>query len=988
MPDPTFDELLSAYLDGETSPAESELVERLLESTDPVIAQETKRRLDALARVSDALRSLPVERAPVELAPSIRLRTEREQLLASLPPTSAAASEPSVAASPASASVKPTDAGPRRWKTWVAVVGSLAATACAVALAIRPFAWNRWQGEPGPHATMARAERSEALHGWHDSDSGYMFETASRNPAPIDESTAAATASSPVLSDPSGENSKAMEDRELSFSKKMANPVSRDRETAGSRPGNFELADTFRKPSAESAKVVSERLAGAPNARRAPFGKQLMEGGGMGSGAGAPGLPGRVAAGKAMPRPAAAAMEAGSVEAPASSVAPSGLMANNAPGGFIVPPRVGIGQIVPYFSNVEGKIAVIEMQVLDFEEAVGGFRVLLQENGVPSVDTSVAMGDADVNDVPASDFVDLPEGERRKANVPLAPADRRSPANTKGNENDRPAAATAPSPPRSEVAGGVTTRKSQNDAPATGPAAAADSLRQKTSNALPVAGGTQPQAPETYVLYVDAPPEQIIAAYEQLLSVGNGGILNGIFRNPVAFEESADEGALRDRDAALDAPAPNAARPDTRRNVAAKDDNPTGSPATKGIRSDAKNESVANSRARPSVTDEKPADKRLAEGQSDSDGLPPLATREAADESNFALSPSQEQQVVSRLNRFYRVRSLRENEAESGKAEPEPVEGFGRLMEGTSGKSRSTNGQEAARKSDSVSKPDTSEKRQPAPAAVSAPPPAPSLKTPQPALGGTNGKPSPKASPESVEAKKESQRVPSDNPRGTVKSAEDKSPAQLFPSPFPALTQQSERKPRSGHGEDSVRAQGREGFSAGPAFAEIPGEPLPGGRAFQYGFRVPLDQSIVGNNLNPPSKEAGVSSAKPEESANRATTSEFGRKGDNARDERAFNLPRGGYAGDRNVNRYGNSGLRSSSGPEAEGAPNADEARGQRTSARGLGRTATPPSDKASGPADAAPSVKVLFIFQRVPAPPATTTEPAAAPTKPPADRK
>jgi anti-sigma factor RsiW len=57
-----FDELLSAYLDGEVSPEERAAVERRLEQS-PALRE----TLDELSEVGDLIRSLPLARAPVDL---------------------------------------------------------------------------------------------------------------------------------------------------------------------------------------------------------------------------------------------------------------------------------------------------------------------------------------------------------------------------------------------------------------------------------------------------------------------------------------------------------------------------------------------------------------------------------------------------------------------------------------------------------------------------------------------------------------------------------------------------------------------------------------------------------------------------------------------------------------------------------------------------------------------------------------------------------
>jgi hypothetical protein len=69
-------ELLSADYDGETSPEEHAIVERLLETS-----SEARRELDEIGALSELLHSIPRQSAPVELAPSVLHRAEHESLL-------------------------------------------------------------------------------------------------------------------------------------------------------------------------------------------------------------------------------------------------------------------------------------------------------------------------------------------------------------------------------------------------------------------------------------------------------------------------------------------------------------------------------------------------------------------------------------------------------------------------------------------------------------------------------------------------------------------------------------------------------------------------------------------------------------------------------------------------------------------------------------------------------------------------------------------
>jgi hypothetical protein len=82
-------ELLSAYYDGEASPEEHAIVERLLETS-----SEARRELDEIGELSELLHSSPRQSAPVELAPSILNRVEQESLLPSLPDSMKSSSRP------------------------------------------------------------------------------------------------------------------------------------------------------------------------------------------------------------------------------------------------------------------------------------------------------------------------------------------------------------------------------------------------------------------------------------------------------------------------------------------------------------------------------------------------------------------------------------------------------------------------------------------------------------------------------------------------------------------------------------------------------------------------------------------------------------------------------------------------------------------------------------------------------------------------------
>src|SRR4051794_31945688 len=69
------DELISAYFDGETSPEERAVVERLLANS-----EDAQRELSETARLSALLHSFPRETAPGELVGNVLRQTEQMAL--------------------------------------------------------------------------------------------------------------------------------------------------------------------------------------------------------------------------------------------------------------------------------------------------------------------------------------------------------------------------------------------------------------------------------------------------------------------------------------------------------------------------------------------------------------------------------------------------------------------------------------------------------------------------------------------------------------------------------------------------------------------------------------------------------------------------------------------------------------------------------------------------------------------------------------------
>ena len=76
-PERDFGADLSAYLDGELSPEQTQRVEKLLAES-----AEARSQFDGLSRISEGLSDLPRAAAPETLVASIQRETERRMLLA------------------------------------------------------------------------------------------------------------------------------------------------------------------------------------------------------------------------------------------------------------------------------------------------------------------------------------------------------------------------------------------------------------------------------------------------------------------------------------------------------------------------------------------------------------------------------------------------------------------------------------------------------------------------------------------------------------------------------------------------------------------------------------------------------------------------------------------------------------------------------------------------------------------------------------------
>jgi|GEM_PF-2322244 hypothetical protein len=105
-------ELLSAYFDGELSPEDRQRAERMLEES-----VDARRDIDGVAELSELVKSLPTEPAPAELLSAVMRQAERDTLL----PTNNA---PPVASKVGS-------------RSWMTVIGGIAATAAAVLVTVQ-----------------------------------------------------------------------------------------------------------------------------------------------------------------------------------------------------------------------------------------------------------------------------------------------------------------------------------------------------------------------------------------------------------------------------------------------------------------------------------------------------------------------------------------------------------------------------------------------------------------------------------------------------------------------------------------------------------------------------------------------------------------------------------------------------------------------------------------------------------------------------------
>lgn len=154
----SFDERLSAYLDGELSPRERDEVRRLLDES-----PEVQGDLDELTALSETLQSLPRESAPEETASAVLKRIERESLLRANPsPTAEAQVRRPRPAGSADAAERP---GPR---SWIMAIGSVAATVAAVVILLRlppPATVERSETAPSGSAV---AQRDSAMPGLSD----------------------------------------------------------------------------------------------------------------------------------------------------------------------------------------------------------------------------------------------------------------------------------------------------------------------------------------------------------------------------------------------------------------------------------------------------------------------------------------------------------------------------------------------------------------------------------------------------------------------------------------------------------------------------------------------------------------------------------------------------------------------------------------------------------------------------------------------------
>lgn len=115
LPEPVGDEMLSAYVDGELSPPEAQVVERWLKSS-----PQARQKVEEFRRLSGLMEELPREELPEEFALEVMASAERQMLL------------------PVDRKVVPASIG-RRVRTWALSVGASAAVAACLLIATQ---WN------------------------------------------------------------------------------------------------------------------------------------------------------------------------------------------------------------------------------------------------------------------------------------------------------------------------------------------------------------------------------------------------------------------------------------------------------------------------------------------------------------------------------------------------------------------------------------------------------------------------------------------------------------------------------------------------------------------------------------------------------------------------------------------------------------------------------------------------------------------------------
>ncbi|MBT6154525.1 MAG: hypothetical protein HOL01_19975 [Planctomycetaceae bacterium] len=290
-------ELLSAYFDGELSPEDRQRAEQMLEES-----VDARRDIDGVAELSELVKSLPTEPAPVELLPAVMRQAERETLL----PTDIA---PPVASKVSS-------------KSWMTVIGSIAAAAAAVLVAVQmlptmtsgPTASSVVDASPG--GTIVADNRTSQF-------GDDQFEIAESSPQPM-----AFDKSSPNEQVAFGRGDLPMAESPMAGA------------PAGARP---EIARSFKRgavPSAPAETRSAGRLAG-------------------GEPESLPGQPGKGGA------PSIAAKEALSFNAD--------LLQN-----------ARQGDVLQFFSTSETKVTTYMVTVVDVKQALNQMQVLLARNDIPA----------------------------------------------------------------------------------------------------------------------------------------------------------------------------------------------------------------------------------------------------------------------------------------------------------------------------------------------------------------------------------------------------------------------------------------------------------------------------------------------------------------------------------------------------------------------------------------------------------------------------